>query len=519
MSKNTIIKGTLILTITGLITRIIGFFYKIYLSNLMGARNLGIYQLVFPVYGICFTLYASGIQTALSKLVAEETGKGKSRNCKRILAAGIVCSVSIAMILSLLVYNFSDFIAVKLLLEAECAGPLRILAIVFPFCGITSCINGYYYGLKKAAVPATSQLLEQIVRVAAVMILVNIIPSESAKTTCEMAVFGIVAGEIASQIYNMISLIFNKTEKNKKTQSSEQMSNGTTVSQHIKMPLRGIIVTSLPLTVNRLLISILHSFEAVLIPSMLKQAGLSAGEALSLYGILNGMTMPFIMFPSTITNSMSVLLLPTISEAKARNNQSLISSTTALSIKYSMILGIFSAGFFITFGNELGMLVYKEPLSGVYLTILAWLCPFLYIATTLNSIINGLGKINLAFITSAVFLGLRIILICILIPIYGMKGYFISYLVSQLLMTLCDYFIVRHNVSFSPDILSGVLKPSVILIFCCGFYQQLYEFMQTKININNLILVLINGAMLCITFILLMIGTKAISLKELKQIT
>ena len=75
MKKYTIIKGTLILTIAGLITRLIGFFYKIYLSNTLGAEKLGLYQLVFPIYGICFTLFASGIQTAISKLVAEENGK------------------------------------------------------------------------------------------------------------------------------------------------------------------------------------------------------------------------------------------------------------------------------------------------------------------------------------------------------------------------------------------------------------------------------------------------------------
>jgi len=66
MSKNTIIKGTLILTFAGLLTRLIGFFYRIFLSKALGAETLGLYQLIFPVYGICFTIYASGIQTAIS---------------------------------------------------------------------------------------------------------------------------------------------------------------------------------------------------------------------------------------------------------------------------------------------------------------------------------------------------------------------------------------------------------------------------------------------------------------------
>lgn len=526
MSKSTIIKGTLILTITGLITRLIGFFYKIYLSNLMGAKNLGIYQLIFPIYGICFTLYASGIQTAISKLVAEETGKNKGKNVKKILISGIFLSVSIALMLSLIIYNFSDFIATRLLLEAECASSLRILALVFPFCGITACINGYYYGLKKAAVPALSQLLEQIVRVASVMLIVSHLSFKDVKTTCEIAVFGIVAGEIASQLYNLISLAFSKnkrSENNERLEGSsflrKEVLKGRKYDTHLLNPVKCLIKTSAPLTVNRLLLSILHSFEAVLIPSMLKSYGMSSVEALSIYGILTGMAVPFIMFPSTITNSMSVLLLPAVSEAKARDNSNLIASTTAISVKYSLILGIFSASFFITFGKDLGMLVYNEPLAGIYLTIYAWICPFLYIATTLSSIINGLGKINLSFITSASFLGLRIILICILIPIYGIKGFFISFLISQLLLTLCDFIIVKKYTDFTLDMVSVIIKPTVILLISCGFYQKLYEFMQAKIQINNLILLLVNGIMLCITFIILMFGTNAVSIKELKKVT
>ena len=77
-------KGTLILTLAGFITRIIGFF-RIFLSNTMGAERLGIYQLIFPVYGICFTIYATGIQSAISRLVAFELGKKNPNNIYKIL--------------------------------------------------------------------------------------------------------------------------------------------------------------------------------------------------------------------------------------------------------------------------------------------------------------------------------------------------------------------------------------------------------------------------------------------------
>lgn len=514
MSKNTIIKGTLILTAAGLLTRIIGFFYKIYLSGLIGARNLGVYQLVFPVYGICFTLYASGIQTALSKLIAEEVGKHSSTSrMKRLLFHAIVLSVSTALILSIFVYSSSDYIAIHFLEEADCAAPLKILAFVFPFCGITSCINGYYYGLKKASIPAFSQLLEQLVRVTAVLCLVNFLPSEGIKESCELAVFGLVAGEIASELYNLASLFIGRKQLH--TPDLQQKSAKVACGQDIRL----VFSTSLPLTLNRLLVNLLHSFEAVLIPKMLRETGLSQTEALSIYGIITGMSMPFLMFPSTITNSLSVLLLPAISEAKAKDNRKAIAEISSLTIKYSLLLGLLSAGIFLTFGQELGSFVYGEATAGTYLTILAWLCPFLYVATTLGSIVNGLGKMNLTFLNSIAGQVIQLVLIGTLIPKLGMQGYFISLLVSQLSVTLIDFIIVYKNTAFPFHAINTLLKPSLILLLTCTGMRKLFEFLLVHSPFHRLLILLSCIILLCFAYLALLFLFRLIRYKEWKRIS
>ena len=188
--KNKLILGTLFLTVTGFITRIIGFFYRIFLSNALGARLLGIYQLIFPVYGVCFTLFASGIQTAISKQVAEREATGDSAGTRRILFSGILISAASALITAVLVFFGAPFIADTFLKEAECAKSLSLLALSFPFCGITSCIHGYCYGLKKSFLPATSQLVEQSVRVIFLYIV-----SVSIPVTCDLALAALVAGD------------------------------------------------------------------------------------------------------------------------------------------------------------------------------------------------------------------------------------------------------------------------------------------------------------------------------------
>ena len=207
--KNQVIQGTLILTIAGFITRLIGFVYRVYLSDTLGSRLLGVYQLVFPVYGICFTIYASGIQTAISQKIASITEDSDASVIKRhkkelsYFKTGLFASLFLAFVLSFFVFGFADQIASHLLLEKSCTVYLKILCTLFPFCGISACINGYFYGKKEAKYPAVSQSVEQLSRVFIVIFLCTFLPY-SALINSYFAVCGLVFGEIMASVYNMI---------------------------------------------------------------------------------------------------------------------------------------------------------------------------------------------------------------------------------------------------------------------------------------------------------------------------
>ncbi|MDD3173927.1 MAG: polysaccharide biosynthesis protein [Herbinix sp.] len=512
IKRSNIVKGTLILTFAGFVIRFIGFFYRIFLSNTMGAELMGIYQLIFPVYGICFTIYATGIQTSISRLVAGEVGRRNPKNVFKILRIGMLISVSLAVILSILLYLNADFIAWRFLMEKRSASSLRILAVCFPFCGITSCINGYYYGLKKAGVPAATQLLEQIVRVIVVYIIAFYAGNGDVKVTCEMAVIGVVVGEIASSIYNFISLFVTKSP----SKSIDFDSDPDAVTSKRRFIIKNLLTLSVPLSANRLLLSILHSIEAVLIPAMLRRSGLSIQEALITYGILNGMSIPFIMFPTALTNALAVLLLPTVSEAQAVNNNKLIGKTTAISIKYSLIIGIISTGIFFYFGRELGNAVFHNESAGAYLIILAWLCPFFYLTTTLGSIINGLGKAHITFINSIIGTLCKILLIIWLIPTRGINGYLIALLIGQLIITGLDTFAVMRNVHFELDSVNGIIKPGVVTAFCGFLLKSCFEYVKKMTHINEVVFVLTFCFLLCVICIILLIITKAVSKKDFK---
>ncbi|MDD6207494.1 MAG: polysaccharide biosynthesis protein [Clostridiales bacterium] len=416
--RNKLIQGTLILTIAGFLTRFMGFFYRIFLSNTIGAKNLGIYQLIFPVYSICFTIYAGGLQTAISKMVAEK----KQGDNLGILKSGCSLSLFFSCILSFLVYRYHDFIATRFLQTPECGSLLCILSLIFPFCGIAACINGFYYGLKTPSVPAISQLLEQTVRITAVFLIaflytaIKKAPGLSAPVTCETAVIGICAGEIAGCLFNMCNLSRSKKDPyTKKRQYKKEL-----------------LTFSIPLTANHLILNLLHSFESILIPVMLQKSGLSKHNALSIFGILTGMAMPFIQFPSAVTNAMAVLLLPAVSEANAGKDRAYLSKTISTTTMFTLFLGISFSIFFLLCGPMLGSVVFHSERAGLFLKQLAWLCPMIYLSTTLSSILNGLGKTHLTLMNTICGLLIQLAFIILLIPRKGVYGYLSGLLLSQL---------------------------------------------------------------------------------------
>jgi stage V sporulation protein B len=507
IKRSNIIKGTLILTIAGFITRFIGFFYRVFLSNIMGAELLGIYQLIFPVYAMSLTIFAVGIQTSISRLVAAELGKRNTKNMYKILRIGIMLSASLAIIISIFVYFNADYIARRFLLEARSASSLKILAFAFPFCGITNCINGYYYGLKKAGVPASTQLLEQIVRVIVVYFIALYSGNGDIKITCELAVLGLVLGEVASCLYNFSSLFITKSPS--KLLLVGPVTN--TKPSGNKDILKSLLSLSIPLSANRLLVSMLHSIEAILIPTMLRRFGLSSQDSLVIFGILSGMSIPFIMFPTALTNALAILLLPTVSEAQAVNNHKLIEQTTSVASKYSIMIGIFSTGIFAIFGKDLGNTIFHNELAGSYLSILAWLCPFIYLATTLGSVINGLGKAHITFINTIIGSICKIILIIFLIPAGGIKGYLISLLIGQLIITALDSLAVIREVHFTMDAVNSILKPGIIVTFSGFLMKASYDYIKKMTHIQDVILLMIFCFLLCVISLILLVITKAVS--------
>ncbi|MGN0425627.1 MAG: polysaccharide biosynthesis protein [Acetatifactor sp.] len=428
-----LITGTLVLTGTGLLSRLIGFFYRIYLARLFGEEGMGLYQLIGPVLSVSFALTAAGFQTTISRLIARQTSAGKLHP----FFLGLCLSLPLSFLFSAVVFWQADTISTCFLSQEKCAGMLRILAFSIPLSSLHSCVNGYFYGKKETAIPAFSQLLEQFTRVGCVYLLSSGILGRGGVPDISLAVFGLALGELASSAFSIIALILSR-KKSDRFFTLQPVFSGELTKDFLTM--------LLPLSANRLSLTVLSSIEAVSIPVKLREYGLDNPTVLSIYGVLTGMALPLLFFPNALTGSLSVMLLPTISESQANRDFAQVRRNTCKTIYFCGGLGILCMLLFTLFGKWLGSFLFESDLAGYYLSMLGFLCPFLYTNTTLSGILQGLGKAGSLFAANLAALFLRLSFVFLGIPRFGIRGYFYGLLFSHLLQTIALTSICFHTI-------------------------------------------------------------------------
>lgn len=532
--KSNIIKGTLILSCASILSRIIGFIYRIYLADILGEQLLGTYQLIFPIYVLCFTIYGAGMQSAISQVVATLIGKNnthskddglkgsvsKDRSLKNsnlkyrsskngnfkdntsknnnksslvkgnypfvssaarnitprtILLAGTILSFILALFLSIFINFNSKWIACNILMVPDCDIYLKLLTYLFPFCSISACICGYQYGLENAKPPAIAGIIEQITRILFVFIVQGFFSDK--EICCQIAVYGLTVGEFFGFLYNM-STIKNKKRNNKKHISDKNLNNDNaklhSESLHSKRQhaynaksdnqqfkrqelknktfnkrknkisfiesFKLLLPVFISLTSIKLTISLLHSVESIFIPASLVKYGYTMNEALSVYGIYSGMAMPFIMFPATITMAISTMLLPAVSKAHSSGNKKQIKKLIRRTSYFCLVTGMAATVFFLLFGNICASLFFHNEVAGRYLTVMSFLCPFLYLNMTYSSILNGLGKPHMTFVITVVCTLIKILSLMFFVPRYGMIAYIAASLIAEALLCV----MLRH---------------------------------------------------------------------------
>lgn len=430
-ARHKLFRNAAILTVAGFISRIFGFLFRIFLSRSFGEESVGLYQMIFPLYILCLSLSTAGLQTAVSRITAEKTALGHNKEADGVLTAALCLAVVISLIEILVIQDQAGSIAGSLFGDDRCMELILIISYALPFAAVHSCICGRSLGLGDTMLPAASQLIEQCVRILTVVLLWIFLRTCGLTPSIRLAAAGVVAGEMAAALFTV---------------------RGLRLQRPVRAGIRELLAFSAPLTANRTALTLLQSIEAVSIPASLIRYGMSATEAVSLYGVLTGMALPCILFPSALTGSVGTVLLPAVSAASTSGNRRSVFLLLRKAIVSCFSLGLACCLFFLLFGKMIGRFLFHSADAGRFIITLAWICPFLYVNSSLLNAVNGYGRTGTSFLISMSGLLIRIAGVFLAVPQFGIQGYLWALLGAQLCTTvLASAFVVRLNGRITPS--------------------------------------------------------------------
>lgn len=467
MGKKSFIGSTIILMLAGFVVKILGFVYRIYLSNLIGAEGMGLFQLISPIYSLIILTLTSGISIAVSKMVAEELAKNHIVNLRRITSCALFIVVTSGLVVSVFLYLFIDPIVNVILKDQRTYYSMLLLIPCIPIVAAASAIKGYFYGIQEVVPTAFSQIAEQIVRITLVITMAGYFLNIGLEFACALATIGMAVGEISNL---SVLLVIYKLKKRKEDRSSKR---GFIRKRYI---VRDLTKVSIPISFNRFITSIMAAIEMILIPRMLLAGGLNYQNSMEEFGKLTGMAMPLIFFPSLVTSSLATTLVPAISEAMSLKNYKTVNYRMSKSIQLSLILGFIFTSIFIVFPNEIGDMLYRKEKIGEILYLLSFTSVFVYLQQTLLGIMNGLGKQGISLRNSMVGYVIRIAFVVYLIPIYGIKGYIIGMVVSSAIVSVMNMGTVVKTTGMALDIRNWMVKPGIIGVITLLIGRYVYYF-------------------------------------------
>ena len=328
----------LVLTVISIFLQLIGVSFGVYISNKIGDEAVGLYQLLMSTYSFGITLALSGINLACVRIVSEELAKNSFGSIKKVITKCLIYSLFFGSLTFLLFCIFANMISTYILHEKISPLTICIMAISFPFASICSCLNGYFSAVRHVVKSAFIQILEQFFKILLVSYMLNTIFDTSINSACSLIVLGSSIAEGITCILMFITYI-----KDRKKLCSK---NDIYIPQPSTGITKRIFKISLPISSATYIKSGLATLKQVVIPLKLEASGLSCSEALSKYGMINGMVFPIILFPSTFLSSFSGLLIPEFSSFNVRGENNAIQDSI-----YKIYIKIYTDIFFFYYWN------------------------------------------------------------------------------------------------------------------------------------------------------------------------
>lgn len=408
-----IFRNALMLTGVNLLLRLVSTSFQVFISGRIGAGGVGLLQLVLSVGSMAMTAGMAGIRTSTMYLTAEELGKKRAGNVTWILSGCIGYSLIFSVAVGVGVYIFAPWIAQNWIGDLRTVGAIRLFAVFLPISCLSGVMCGYFTAANRIGTLAAVEVAEQLCSMGVTACALLFWAGEDIGRACRAVVLGGCAGACLT-LFALVVL---------------RLAEKPTTGERIPVA-RRLTAIALPLALADDLKVGINTTENLMVPKRLALYG-GTQNALAQFGTVCGMAFPVLMFPAAILYGLADLLIPEMARCNAAQSTRRIRYLTRRSLRLALFYGAACGGLLFLLAEPLCDTLYDSAEAAQYLRLFALLAPMLYVDAVVDAINKGLGKQNVCVKINILTSVLDIVGLYILLPKYGMMGYFASFLFSH----------------------------------------------------------------------------------------
>lgn len=495
-AKN-LISTTVVLTATTLFARTIVVYYNVYLSGKIGSFGIGAFELIMSVYAFAKTASIAGVSLASTRMSAEEDGDF-SNTMRRILS----CCLTLGIVCGLILAGAAPYLSYAVLSDPPGAVvALKLLAVSLPFLSMSAAYGGYFVAKRKMRLYAPVQICEQIIRILFTIHLLEKFEDEPLEfSVCSIALAitlsEIVAFSFSAIFYRFISKSVQKTN----------------VKTAFGVFFRRFSRLVLPVGGGALFRASLNTIYNILVPFGLRKSGASSERSLASYGVVQGMALPIVLYPSAITGVISLQLVPEIAALHAKNEKKEITYITKRILRMTLLFSITCAVILFAFAQELSLILFQNEEAAFFIRALSPLVPVMYLDTVTDGILKGLDLqmkvLGIGIVDSIVSLTL----IYLLLPPFAITGYLVTIYAGECINTLLGQIELRKHLNIRFSLKNDFIFPSLCIgcaALLCKKVFVVNNVFQNALSLTFLILCVLTLSLL------FLIATRTLKAEEL----
>jgi len=473
LAKDSLVKGTFILTMAALVARALGVVQRIPLVFLLGEIGMAAYGIAFNLYSMLLVVATAGIPSALSKMISERTALGLHAEAGRIYRAALLFAAGAGLVMMLFPYGIAPYYS-ESIINPQATLPIRALApalLLFPLIAI---MRGYFQGRRMMMPNGLSQIIEQIFRVVTSVGLAYMLLDYSLDWAVAGASFGGVIGSVAAAAV-MLYYALKLRRSDRAEGLGADGARGTAVpgaagiaaSGHTAVEKGGgklsfkviysqLFKLSIPIVIFSLTVTLIYTIDSSITILLLKDQ-LGEMQAREILGILLGRAQSLAGIPIILAIALSQSVVPIISAAYSQKDMKQVKEQTGKVLQLSILTGLpmvliicLAAGpinAFI-FGNPAGSPV-VEAYSAPIITVLTVSAIFQIVMQTSGAVLMGMGKMRPLMMGVAVGIAVKLLASFALAPLFGIYGIIAATCLCFIIMTAMNLYVLRKEVDFT----------------------------------------------------------------------